>query len=220
MIEVKDTGIKSYHPDMDGDPLYVTKGYCHYSHEGTKDFLDYITAYQPEDGGVTFLVNTFRGSKAQVRIRFVSPTAFRFQMFPHLAQPKLNEVFGFAPVSGVQVTEEPLFIVVKTERVTLRLRKCPWEMTVELDGEPLTMEQIKDHNVDQKYKAVPVGFSVGDDGRILNAFETCTCTVTRLSTASVRNSPPLTSGVRKSPSGSRMPSPPIRMFPTRGCPTL
>ena len=172
MIEVKDTGIKSYHPDMDGDPLYVTKGYCHYSHEGTKDFLDYITAYQPEDGGVTFLVNTFRGAKAQVRIRFVSPTAFRFQMFPHLAQPKLNEVFGFAPVSGVQVTEEPLFIVVKTERVTLRLRKCPWEMTVELDGEPLTMEQIKDHNVDQKYKAVPVGFSVGDDGRILNAFET------------------------------------------------
>lgn len=172
MIEVKDTGIKSYHPDMDGDPLYVTKGYCHYSHEGTKDFLDYITAYQPEDGGVTFLVNTFRGSKAQVRIRFVSPTAFRFQMFPHLAQPKLNEVFGFAPVSGVQVTEEPLFIVVKTERVTLRLRKCPWEMTVELDGEPLTMEQIKDHNVDQKYKAVPVGFTVGDDGRILNAFET------------------------------------------------
>ena len=172
MIEVKDTGIKSYHPDMDGDPLYVTKGYCHYSHEGTKDFLDYITAYQPEDGGVTFLVNTFRGSKAQVRIRFVSPTAFRFQMFPHLAQPKLNEVFGFSPVSGVQVTEEPLFIVVKTERVTLRLRKCPWEMTVELDGEPLTMEQIKDHNVDQKYKAVPVGFSVGDDGRILNAFET------------------------------------------------
>lgn len=172
MIEVKDTGIKSYHPDMDGDPLYVTKGYCHYSHEGTKDFLDYITAYQPEDGGVTFLVNTFRGAKAQVRIRFVSPTAFRFQMFPHLAQPKLNEVFGFSPVSGVQVTEEPLFIVVKTERVTLRLRKCPWEMTVELDGEPLTMEQIKDHNVDQKYKAVPVGFSVGDDGRILNAFET------------------------------------------------
>lgn len=172
MIEVKDTGIKSYHPDMDGDPLYVTKGYCHYSHEGTKDFLDYIIAYQPEDGGVTFLVNTFRGSKAQVKIRFVSPTAFRFQMFPHLAQPKLNEVFGFAPVSGVQVTEEPLFIVVKTERVTLRLRKCPWEMTVELDGEPLTMEQIKDHNVDQKYKAVPVGFSVGDDGRILNAFET------------------------------------------------
>lgn len=172
MIEVKDTGIKSYHPDMDGDPLYVTKGNCHYSHEGTKDFLDYITAYQPEDGGVTFLVNTFRGAKAQVRIRFVSPTAFRFQMFPHLAQPKLNEVFGFSPVSGVQVTEEPLFIVVKTERVTLRLRKCPWEMTVELDGEPLTMEQIKDHNVDQKYKAVPVGFSVGDDGRILNAFET------------------------------------------------
>ena len=25
MIEVKDTGIKSYHPDMDGDPLYVTR---------------------------------------------------------------------------------------------------------------------------------------------------------------------------------------------------
>ena len=45
-------------------------------------------------------------------------------------------------------------------------------MTVELDGEILTKEQIKDHNVDQKYKAVPVGFSVDEEGHIINAFET------------------------------------------------
>ena len=173
MIEVKKTGILSYHPEMDGDPLSVEKGYCHYSHEGKKDFLDYIVAYQPESDGVSFEVSTFRGAKALVKVGFVGPTAFRFQMFPNMETPKhLNEVFSFRPADGVRVEEEELFIIARTERVKLTFRKCPWEMSVELDGEHLTMEQIKDHNVDQKYKAVPVGFSVDENGKVINAFET------------------------------------------------
>ena len=172
MIEVKKPAILSYHPDMDGDPLLVEKGYCHYSHEGTKDFLDYIVAYQPESDGVSFEVTTFRGAKARVKVGFVGPTAFRFQMFPNMAQPRLNEVFSFRPHEKVTVEEEELFIIAKTDRVKLTFRKCPWEMSIELDGEHLTMEQIKDHNVDQKYKAIPVGFTVNDQGKVINAFET------------------------------------------------
>ena len=108
MIEVKKPAILSYHPDMDGDPLLVEKGYCHYSHEGTKDFLDYIVAYQPESDGVSFEVTTFRGAKARVKVGFVGPTAFRFQMFPNVAQPRLNEVFSFHPHENVTVEEEAL----------------------------------------------------------------------------------------------------------------
>ena len=173
MIEVKKTGIQSYHPEMDGDPLNVEKGYCHYSHEGQKDFLDYIEAYQPEHDGVSFQVRTFRGAEALVKVGFVAPSVFRFQMFPNMILPeRLNEVFSFPPAEGVQVEENEFFITAQTDRVKLTFRKCPWEMTVELDGELLTLEQIKDHNVDQKYKAVPVGFSVDENGKVINAFET------------------------------------------------
>ena len=72
MIEVKKPAILSYHPDMDGDPLLVEKGYCHYSHEGTKDFLDYIVAYQPESDGVSFEVTTFRGAKVGMTLEEIT----------------------------------------------------------------------------------------------------------------------------------------------------
>ena len=173
MILLPKSNIKSYHPEMGGDPLRVEKGFCHFSNEGTKDFLDYITAYQPEPDGITFEVATFRGGNSKVRITFVSPAAFRFQMFPDGAKPGFtNEVFSFAPYSEARILEEERFLVVKTQRLTLRFRKCPWEMTVELDGELLTKEQIKDHNVDQKYKSIPTGFTRDGAGKVINAFET------------------------------------------------
>lgn len=173
MIAIQKPDIQTYHPDMSGDPLKVEKGWCHFSREGTRDFLDYMEAYQPEQDGVSFEVWTFRGVKALVKITFVSETAFRFRMFPNMEQPRLvNPVFDFPAAAVPSVEEEDLFITVKTRRLKLLFRKCPWEMTVELDGETLTREQIKDHNVDQKYKAVPVGFTVDDTGSVINAFET------------------------------------------------
>lgn len=173
MTEIRKPDVNSYHPNMGGDPLKVEKGWCHFSHEGTRDFLDYITAYEARTDGVSFEVITFRGKKALVEITFVSAAAFRFRMLPNMEPPRLlNQVFDFPGVSLAAVDDEELFITAKTDRLTLRFRKCPWEMTVLLDGEVLTKEQIKDHNVDQKYKAVPVGFSVDENGNVINAFET------------------------------------------------
>lgn len=173
MIQVKDTGKKGYCPEMDSDPLSVEKGYSHFNRIGQKDFLNKILAYSAEAAGAFFEVETFRKRKAAVQIEFVGETAFRFRMFPEeAASPRLNEVFSFQPYENSQVSEEDDFIVLKTKRVTLTIRKCPWEMTVFLDGEELTREQIKDHNVDQKYKAVPVGFTVDENGKVTDAFET------------------------------------------------
>lgn len=64
------------------------------------------------------------------------------------------------------------FIYAKTARLELRFRKLPWEMTVILDGKELTGEQIKDFNVDQRYKSLPCGFALDDDGRVLHTYET------------------------------------------------
>lgn len=102
---------------------------------------------------------------------FVRETTFRFRMFPGGFAPEtMNAVFDFPTAEIAEIREEELFFHVTTSRLKLSFRKCPWEMTVELDGELLTREQIKDHDVDQKYKAIPVGFTVGDDGTVLNAF--------------------------------------------------
>ena len=173
MIPVKKPDILSYHPEMSGELLNVEKGWSHYSHEGQKDFLDYILAYEPEADGICFQVRTYRGRTALVKVSFASETAFRFQMFPGGSEPEtMNPVFDFPTAQIAVIQEEELFLTASTPRLKLSFRKCPWEMTVELDGEILTLEQIKDHNVDQKYKAIPVGFTVDDDGNVINAFET------------------------------------------------
>ena len=173
MIPVQKPDILSYHPDMSGELLNVEKGWSHYSHEGQKDFLDYILAYRAEADGISFQVRTYRGRTALVKVTFSGETVFRFQMFPLGEEPETkNAVFDFPTVEIVTVREEALFLTAATSRLKLSFRKCPWEMTVELDGELLTLEQIKDHNVDQKYKAIPVGFTVNDDGKVINAFET------------------------------------------------
>jgi len=173
MIAIKKPDVQSYHPIMGTDVLHVEKGWCHTSHAGSKDFLDYITAYQPEEDGISFEVRTYRGAMAMVKITFVSETAFRLQMYPRMERPEHgNQVFDFPGVSGCRITETDLFLTAETTHLTLSFRKCPWEMTVILDGEELTREQIKDHNVDQKYKAIPVGFTVDENGQVINAFET------------------------------------------------
>ena len=70
------------------------------------------------------------------------------------------------------VCEDDTFVTARTQRLELRFRKIPWEMTVYLDGKRLTGEQIKDFNVDQRYKSLPVGFALDDDGNVCPPDET------------------------------------------------
>ena len=173
MIRIEEDRERIFHPKADGDPLQVEKGYCHFRQEGQKDFLSRITAYEPLEDGVKFEVLTFRGRKALVQVGFVSETAFRFQMIPALSEGcRKNEVFCFRPSAGISAEKQGDVVVVSSGRMKLTFRVWPWEMTVELDGRELTREQIRDLNVDQKYKAVPTGFTVGADGKVSDAFET------------------------------------------------
>lgn len=173
MIQIEDTRHHPYHWHGDGDPLHLEKGNCHFNHQGQKDFLSRITAYAPEPSGCTFEALTFRGRTARVNITFCGETSFRFRMYPQ-AGPcgRMNEVFSFPGCCQTETVQEDDFVAVRTKRLTVRFRKCPWEMRVELDGRELTLEQIKDHNVDQKYKSVPTGFTVDGNGRVTDAFTT------------------------------------------------
>ena len=82
MIQIRDTGLKGYHPNMEGDPLSVEKGYCHFRQQGQKDFLNKMLAYEANSSGAGFEVETFRGRRAFVRVTFSGENVFRFQMFP------------------------------------------------------------------------------------------------------------------------------------------
>ena len=172
MIKVDTQGKEYYHPDMSDDPLKVEKGFVHFNKKGQKDFLSRMLAYELTDGILTLETETFRGRKAMVRIAFITETVFRLQMFPENMPERLNSVFDFAPLRAASVRMEEEFLHFETARTTLRLRTCPWEMTVLLDDEEMTREQIKDHNVDQKYKAVPLGFSTNEEGKVTDCFDT------------------------------------------------
>lgn len=173
MIEVNHHGKKGYQSEAGlSDTLVLEKGYCHFTDKGLKDFVNAISAYEPETHAVTFTTTTFRGRQATIRISFPTDTAFRFTLLPEGTAGCTNAVFSFAERGKVSVAEDEIFIRLRTTRLELLVRKIPWELTVYLDGERLTGEQIQDFNVDQRYKSLPVGFAVDENGRVLHCYET------------------------------------------------
>ena len=124
-----------------------------------KDFVSIIYKYIVDTDGVTFFTKTYLDNEASVKISFASETIYRVQMFPfHRMEVRQNPVFELSSFEDFEVHEDELFVFINTSRLELAVRKCPWEISVKLDGRPLTREHIKDFNVDQKYKAMPLGF--------------------------------------------------------------
>ncbi len=172
MIQVNTQGKASYSPISSDDPLKVEKGFAHFNRCGEKDFISRILSCELDGAELRFETETFRGKRAEVCVHYISETAFRLRMYP-IERPKgLNSVFDFSPFPAVSVRTEEDFVVFETARTKLRFRLCPWEMSIELDGEELTREQIRDFNVDQKYKAVPLGFSTDAKGKVTDCFDT------------------------------------------------
>lgn len=139
-----------------------------------KDFVSIIREYLIEEDGVTFRTQTYLDNEAFVKISFASETIYRVQLFPFCRMElRCNPVFAFSEFKAFQVKEDELFVYVCTSRLELAIRKCPWEISVRLDGKPLTREHIKDFNVDQKYKAMPLGFEY-DPGsmRVKESYDT------------------------------------------------
>lgn len=140
-----------------------------------KDFVSIMQEYTVDNDGVTFRAETYLDNEATVRISFVSQTVYRVELYPfHRTEVRKNPVFEFPVYREFQVSEDDLFVYIHTSRLKLAIRKCPWEVAVSLDGSPLMKEHIQDFNVDQKYKAMPLGFEYDlDTKEILNTYDTC-----------------------------------------------
>lgn len=150
------------------------RGYRVQTSNKNKDFISIIRQYMVEDDNVTFLTQTYLNNEAAVKISFAAENVYRIQMFPfNRTEVRQNPVFEFPKLMNFAVSEDELFVYMRTSRLELAIRKCPWEITVRLDGRLLTREHIKDFDVDQKYKAMPLGFEFDTETKqIIRTYDT------------------------------------------------
>lgn len=139
-----------------------------------KDFVSIMREYTVNDDSVMFLADTYLDHQASVKISFASDSVYRVQMFPfNDTNVRQNPVFEFKKLTAFDVSEDELFVYIRTSRLELAIRKCPWELVVRLDGRLMTKEHIKDLDVDQKYKAMPLGFEFDPETKkVMNTFDT------------------------------------------------
>lgn len=136
------------------------------------DFLLRISELTEDGCAVVFLVETVRGSRAEVKISFLQQDVFRLQMCPADESPGGNPVFDFAPGIKAQLLEREAFFEYKTDRMSLHFRKEFWEMSVYYEGRMLTKEQVFDTNVDNRCKYLPIGLKRDEKGRWIECRET------------------------------------------------
>lgn len=139
------------------------------------DFLTGIKSYTERTDGVEFVVDTYKENTVKVFIQCVGETAFRFRMYtPGNEHPFDNSIYQLEGQNGVNITENEEFISISKGKIEARVRKYPWEVSYYLDGKLKTKEQIKDSNVDNMCKNLPVGFTYDENKEIIGVTSTKT----------------------------------------------
>lgn len=137
------------------------------------DYLVGINDYSVLNDGVEFEIDTYKKDKATVVLNFVSDTAIRFRLYPSCNKNCFcNEVFNFNGNKNFKVDEDLQFIYMKTDRVEVKVRKRPWEVSYYFDGKLVTKEQISDSNVDNMCKYLPIGFEYDENKKVKKVHET------------------------------------------------
>lgn len=137
------------------------------------DFLTKIEKVEKTSDGVDLTVATYQGKTALVRINFAAEEIFRLRMYPLCRVPeKENCVFDLGGYTDFTLEETAETVTLKTARLTLIFRKKPWEYAVLLDGKALTREEVRDSNVDNMCKYLPIGFDCDEAGNPIRVRET------------------------------------------------
>ncbi len=137
------------------------------------DFLTGVRSYEVRRCGVDFEVETYHRNRAVVTIDLVGANAVRFQMYPYGNTDCFrNEVFAFAGQEAVQVSETEEFIGIGCKQLEVRVRKHPWEVSYYYEGRLVTKEQVRDSNVDNMCKNLPIGFTLDENKRVQKVHET------------------------------------------------
>lgn len=137
------------------------------------DFLVRPVGWEEDENGLRFLAETQRGRQAVVHVSFLTETIFRFQMFPDAKnQREGNPVFSPECREKAEFRETEDWYEYGTSQLTLRFRKAFWEMSVYSGDRLLTKEQVFDTNVDNRWKYLPVGYDLDEQGDCRSVRET------------------------------------------------
>lgn len=154
----------SYNPQL---------GYLETVFKHDYDFLTGVVSYELQAEEVVFEVETYQKRRAKVVIGVVSDKSIRFQMYPYEKDDvQRNEIFNFACEGSFEIEETEEFINLISGNIRISVRKHPWEVSYYYKGKSITKEQIKDSNVDNMCKNLPIGFSLDKNKEIVEVHET------------------------------------------------
>lgn len=136
------------------------------------DFLVTITSWNVQGEELQLAVETYRGKKAVVKVCFLTETAMRFRMFPEgVEQKEKNPVIAPESKTEAVLTETAEYLEYGTEQVKVRFEKEYWQMSVYMQGKLLTKEQAFDTNVDNRWKCLPTGYRIDEEGNCISVHE-------------------------------------------------
>lgn len=136
------------------------------------DFLTGVQDYTVKDDCLEIWAHTYKGKNARVVISCMSECAARFRMYPPDTEGAFdNHVFDVEPYMAFHVKEEEDYISFYTQRLEIRIRKYPWEVSYYLDQRLKTREQVRDSNVDNMCKNLPIGFVYDENKKISGVWE-------------------------------------------------
>ena len=136
------------------------------------DFLTEVQSYSQEQNALELVAGTYQKKTARVRIDLLTETAFRFRMYPYEEKVFENAVFPLEGRQAYSLEDKGECLSLSTGRMELRLKKRPWQLSVLLDGKPLTHENVCDSNVDNMCKYLPIGFDCDGQGNVVKVRET------------------------------------------------
>ena len=136
------------------------------------DFLTEVQSYSQEQNALELVAGTYQKKTARVRVDLLTETAFRFRMYPYEEKVFENAVFPLEGRQAYSLEDKGECLSLSTGRMELRLQKRPWQLSVLLDGKPLTHENVCDSNVDNMCKYLPIGFDCDGQGNVVKVRET------------------------------------------------
>lgn len=149
----------------------------------SEDYILRAVSYddsRTDRGVVTFCAVTGAGSCAKIEVRFLTERIFELRLYQtdetwHPIAPlrKQKRVFDFdADHTGTcirgckgsyvktELLDRPDFWIFRTGAAELAFRKEYWQMTASAGGVRILEEEITDTNVDNRWKMLPLGFSL------------------------------------------------------------
>lgn len=136
------------------------------------DFLTEIQSYSQEQNALELVAAPIRKRPHGCALTCSPRRRSGSSWYPYEEKVFENAVFPLEGRQAYSLEDKGECLSLSTGRMELRLQKRPWQLSVLLDGKPLTHENVCDSNVDNMCKYLPIGFDCDGQGNVVKVRET------------------------------------------------